>query len=150
MLHLWLGPMTLAVYIPAPEGTPKAKKCREQVLSYLEGTIAAINRATEGKGHPHLALHTSFLYGNHDSPTIHCTLSEDSTGLEPSWTDMNSWKKQFGTKPYIDIYDAEYPVGALRQLALTMVRGRTPAAHMHFMWHVADSSGAHGAELDQV
>lgn len=115
MLHLWQGPATLAVYIPAPLGSRQAVQCCKQVHSYLQATV---NR-NAGK-HACGPLRVSYLYTRQGLPSAHCRLSEGSTGLEPR-TDQQMWAERFSDKPYIYQYDEEYPVAALRQLALDMV-----------------------------
>lgn len=45
-----------------------------------------------------------------------------STGLETVRLNETRWRQQFQGRPYLNIYDAEYPVGELRQAALDMVR----------------------------
>lgn len=117
--------MSLAVYIPAPELSEEAAVCRERVLAYLARTLQLLEppgRAADDKHRPHLSLQVALLHANHLSPTIHCDLSESSTGLEQGWRNETRWAEQFEGTAYIDVYDAEYPVGALRQLALDMVR----------------------------
>lgn len=49
-----------------------------------------------------------------------------STGLEKVHINETRWRQQFDGKPYLDMYDAEYPVGELRQAALDLVRPAEP------------------------
>ena len=120
MLALWNGPASVAVYIPAPKGSPQAATCRDQVAAYVTAMAERVDAHTARHG-SNAALLVSFLYANHVSPNIHCHLTEDSTGLEAGYLDEALWQEQFHGKEYLTIYDAEYPVGALRQLAMNPV-----------------------------
>ena len=127
MLALWDGPASVAVYVPLPKSAPEAAACRKRVLAYLSTTADKLRRwrqqrAGAPEAPPDHPLHVSFLYATARVPNMGCDLSEDSTGLEEGTMDEALWRQQFEGKPYIDIYDAEYPVGALRQLALDAVR----------------------------
>jgi hypothetical protein len=115
MLSLWNGPATVALYIPFPKEHPAAGPCVERSLAYLKAS-------TRGKNSSGYALAASLMYAKMESPTVHCTITEDTTGLEPGWRNEHVWTQLFKNTPYIDIYDAEYPVGSLRQLAFDLVR----------------------------
>lgn len=127
MLALWDGPASVAVYIPIPRSSPEAPACRERVVEYLAATADKLRawrqeRADAAEAPSDHPLHVSFLYATAKTPNMGCELTEESTGLDPGTMDEALWREQFEGKPYIDIYDAEYPVGALRQLALDAVR----------------------------
>lgn len=126
MAALWNGPISLAVFVPAPLGTPEAASCRARVTEYLRSTIDHFKPLLGAPSH--LALTVSLLYARDHAPTVHCELTEASTGFEKSGRDDELWRRQFEGRPYIDIYDGEYPVGAMRQLALDGVRHRIPLA----------------------
>lgn len=72
----------------------------------------------------------SLMYANQESPTVHCMISEETTGLEEGWLNEHVWSQLFENRPYLDIYDGEYPVGSLRQLALDLVRSPTLAQYV--------------------
>ena len=118
MLALWNGPATVAVYIPYPKSHPSAAACADNALQYLHASIEALSRSGVTGGH---AIAASLMYANEQSPTVHCTITEETTGLEAGWRDEDIWTQLFENRPYLDIYDAEYPVGSLRQLALDLV-----------------------------
>lgn len=118
MLALWNGPATVAVYIPYPKAHPSAAACAAKTLEYLRASIKALSHSRGTGGH----VAASLMYANEESPTVHCTITEETTGLEAGWRDEDVWTQLFENRPYLDIYDAEYPVGSLRQLALDLVR----------------------------
>lgn len=116
MLELWNGPASAAVYIPYPKEHPEAAACVDRTLAYLNTSLP---QSGSTSGH---AMAASLMYANMESPNVHCTITEESTGLEEGWMNDHVWTQLFNHRPYLDIYDAEYPVGSLRQLALDLVR----------------------------
>lgn len=42
MLKLWNGPAAVAVLIPVPKKHPAAQRCRENVLTYMNATLAQL------------------------------------------------------------------------------------------------------------
>lgn len=120
MLALWNGPATVALYIPFPKMHPEAASCLQSTLEYLLKSVENLAVATDREP----ALAASVMYATEESPTVHCSINEETTGLEEGWRNEHVWSQLFENRPYLDIYDAEYPVGALRQLALDLVRPR--------------------------
>ena len=119
MMTLYQGPISLAVYIPEPESGPTAAQCRDRSIEYIRASVEHLRNGPAGHT-SNLKVSVSLLYANSASPSIHCNLSEASTGLEESWTDSEA-AAQLAGRGYLAYYDAEYPVGALRQLALDAV-----------------------------
>lgn len=119
MLSLWNGPATVAVYIPFPKMHPDAAPCAERALNYLNSSIEALTEDGSSQGP---AIAASLMYSIEESPTIHCMITDDATGLEPGWLNDHVWQQLFDNMPYVHVYDSEYPVGTLRQVALDLVR----------------------------
>ena len=121
MMTLYQGPISLAVYIPESESGPTAAQCRDRSIKYIRASVEHLRNGPAGHT-SNLKVSVSLLYAtNSTSPSIHCDISEASTGLEESWTDSEAAAQLVG-RGYLAYYDAEYPVGALRQLALDAVR----------------------------
>lgn len=119
MMALYDGPLSLAVYIPFPAGTPDAATCRAKVMAYMATSRERVRKA--GKDAMPFAM--SLLYADAPSPTLHCNLTEASTGFEDPWRDEQLWTSQFGSNATaVDFHYAEYPVGSMRQLAKDAVR----------------------------
>jgi hypothetical protein len=136
MLALWDGPASIAVYIPIPRNHATAAKCRSDVLEHISTTASHLKALRNGTADASGTLTApplmvSLLYANHVSPNIGCNISEHSTGLEVASLDRNLWENQFSMAPYIDVYDAEYPVAALRQLALDAVCSLSISPHVY-------------------
>lgn len=113
MIGLWGGPVALSVFIPMPRDSKEGSLCRTQVLSYIQNTIQQLDSP------PPLAV--SLLYSNVVSPILKCELKESTDGVAAGYYRTTIWANYFDDREYIDIYDAEYPTGTLRQLALDLV-----------------------------
>lgn len=112
----WKGPFALALYIPAPHGSPAGDECRDKVLDFV--------RDNSLKGADSYAV--SLLYANGDVPNLHCDLSGDLTGFEQPYVNDDIFNRRFRGQPWTVLWNADYPVNELRTLARSMVRALLP------------------------
>jgi hypothetical protein len=113
---LWRGPISLAIYMPFRQTDARGMLCRARVRDYLE-VHPGVNL-----GHP---FAVSLLYATGQVPTLSCELNDTSTGFETPTTDPRAFEERFGADPgWQVLWDAEYPVNALRTLARNVVRVR--------------------------
>ena len=113
MMGLWGGPVSAALFIPYPKPDPRAKQCLDKIISYMTPYTDK---------HP-AGISLAALYALEESAGNDCNVFPGMTGNEKGTFKRELWDSRY--KPngtYIDVWDGEYPINALRNVAKRQVR----------------------------
>lgn len=103
-----------------------ASVCRADVLAFLD--IAP-------RVNPRFPFAVSLLYASGPVPTLDCNVDEKKTGFETATAErqlaaQRMFDDRFGPQPsWAQVYNAEYPVNALRSVSRNMVRAKFVRVH---------------------
>ena len=107
----WQGPISIALLVPYPVGDLRATQCRTRLIEYVQNSA---------RNYP-ASVSLSLLYSLEEAANNHCNITDDMTGQEPAHFDPDLWNSRYKGKVYVDIWDGEFPVNNLRNLAKQQV-----------------------------